>query len=130
MTSVFRRLKFSLRSLLVAVTGIGAMLGWVTWQWQVVRARQALWPRMNQGPFSVRVIGVPGSAPRHIPWLRVILGDFPEANLIYDPTSDPRGEQLRQARELFPEATIWGWPGQRSLPTGVQPLPEGQPYRI
>src|SRR5690349_19120525 len=123
-------IRFSLRTMLVAVTVAGILAGWTAWQYRIVNARRTFWPRFNDHNFSVRTIGMPGSPRPHIPWLRQLLGDFAESNLVYNPRQDPHGEQLRQVRELFPEAKIWGWPGDRSLPAGIEPLADGQYYRI
>jgi hypothetical protein len=59
-----------------------------------------------------------------IPWIQKLMGDFPESSLLYEPFADPDGSQLRRVREHFPEAKIWGWPGQsnEALPEGIEPL--------
>lgn len=124
------RLKFSLFSLLVSVSLACVMLAGAVSQWRMVKARQALWAQMNEGSFSVRVISIPGNPHLSISWLRQALGDFGQADLVYSPSDDPHQIQLRQVRKLFPESTIWGWPGTRSLPAGIKPLADGQYYRI
>jgi hypothetical protein len=54
---------------------------------------------------------------------RIDLGDRPHSSLVYRTDRDPDGSHLRRARELFPEATIWGSPfGRAQLPSGVQPF--------
>ncbi len=62
---------------------------------------------------------LPPIANGDIPWVRRLMGDFPCTNLVYRPSADVDGSQLRRVQSLFPEANLWGWPNER-LPVGVR----------
>jgi hypothetical protein len=62
------------------------------------------------------------------------MGDFPVGVLLYNPGQDRDGAELRRARELYPEAQIFGWPrgagASEDLPPGMQRWPEDSPFLI
>ncbi len=96
------RFRFSLRTLLVVVTLLGAALGWAGWQWRIVQERvaAATWIAENDGQFG-EYTGEP------LPWIRRILGDQPFAYeiILADEPTEARKEELRR---IFPECKI-GW---------------------
>jgi hypothetical protein len=65
-----------------------------------------------------------------VPWIRDLLGDRPQFHLIYDPRKDPTGSELRQTRELFPEAKYWPWPNIENVPEGMERLTDQHYVRI
>ncbi len=98
----------------------------------LVRERAAYWPRFNDHNHSLRTVGFypPDPFPK-LPWIRTFMGDRPIMSLVYDPTQDRDGSELREVRRLFPEATIWGWPSiQEELPEGIVPYDEDRHLTI
>ncbi|MBW3598731.1 MAG: hypothetical protein KY475_15835 [Planctomycetes bacterium] len=110
--------------------GIALMLAWVSHNYRIVQQRKEYWPQFNDHDFSVRAASVfkVGQAgliayPKpKVPWIRRVLGDHPTDHLIYNPTADPNGLQLRRTRNLFPEAKVWGWQHIEALPDGIERL--------
>jgi hypothetical protein len=110
MTSAPKRrwFRFSLRTLLVVVTVLGSVLGWVTWNLNWIRERHATmtWYKQNgcgpvnvfqdgtKAPWSIRILGEPGYG--------TILLDV-KLNRI--PTADDQRVK-RQVELLFPESTV------------------------
>lgn len=115
----------------------GLILAWFMQDYDLVQQRKLFARRFEYYEHSLRYIGVYEQSTgsqlprRHIPWKRLIMGDGPVQNLIYVPSKDPDGSQLRRTQELFPEARIWVWPLETwtredpQLPPGVEPLEFG-----
>lgn len=132
------RCRFTFRSLFVALTTLAVVLAWGTHNYRVVQQRKAYWPQFNDHDFSVRAAsvfkieaaGLIPFPPREIPWIRRLFGDSPTSHLIYNPSGDLYGSQLRRSRVLFPEAKIWGSQHIESLPQGVERLSDHHYVRI
>lgn len=117
-----RRFRFSLRTLLIVVTVVALACGWLLDTYRFVQSRRELWPSLDDGEYSLFAAQlIPAADPATISWPRRLMGDFACDTLIYAPARDPDGSQLRRARRLFPEARILGWPGDASLPAGIEP---------
>ena len=120
---------FSLRTLLVMIALLSLPLGWLSFQWHTVQLRAAYLPRFTSAKSSIRQVFTAPEDDASVSWVRSLLGDQPIPTLLYDPRDDQGGYELRRARELFPEAHIWGWPTlghprPEYLPKGIEPLPE------
>jgi hypothetical protein len=126
-----KRMRISLRSLLIAISLCCALCGWLANEYRFIAARDAYWSNFNDHDFSLRVVGTIPHDPAEVPFVRACLGDRPTSTLLYHPAKDPDGEQLRRAQQLFPEAHIWGWPYLNdALPEGMERLPEDRYVRI
>jgi hypothetical protein len=128
--------QLTLRDLLWLTLVVALALGcWFDRMWLLpahcmVQARRAYWPRFNDHEHSLRTVDLWPPDKAEIPWLRRLLGDGPTESLMYDPEKDPHGIQLREAKRLFPEATIWGWPRSKDLPEGIKALGENRRITI
>ncbi len=81
-----------------AVAGVIAG-GWIGWQWQVTRERQAMRAWLNSHAWEVYQWGN-----AHVPKVRRWFGDEAIDSLAFPREATP-GE-LQQARRLFPEAVV------------------------
>ncbi|HEY2840171.1 MAG TPA: hypothetical protein VGJ26_13535, partial [Pirellulales bacterium] len=113
--------------MLLAVAALTMPLGWIAREWSIVRERQEISRRFDDGSPFKQVALHPADTLHDVPWLRRFLGDEPWRSLMYAPEHDPDGSQFRRVRELFPEATIWGWPlGKAPLPAGIKRLDQNR----
>jgi hypothetical protein len=108
-----RWFRFSLRTLLVAVTVISVWLGYyVNWKNQRREARMWLSMQMNGGSFG----GFDGK-PAEFPWTLKLLGEKPERLILvrYEPADayldlypipDEYQALVRHVERLFPEADV------------------------
>jgi hypothetical protein len=105
-----RRLRFTLRTLLVVMAAVGVWLGW---QLSIVRERQATrhWLSEGAGWFITatdyaQIPSPPAAEPtaRQVPFWRLWLGDEPIAQIGFEPVV---GKAERQhVKKLFPEAYV------------------------
>ena len=72
-------------------------------------------PKLFEQDNSIRAIGVFENDRPPVPWIRRLMGDT-GLSAIYDPDADPGGRHLKQVRKLFPEAKIYGAPGEKPTP--------------
>jgi hypothetical protein len=105
-----RSCKFSLRTLIIAVTLLAVPLGYVGWQAKIERERLAMrdWIRSNGGyfPTSTSSEGFYGSELSRWSgsWIRGRLGDFDAVYVVVpNGTSD---EKLCQVKAVFPDAEV------------------------
>lgn len=115
--------RFSLRTLFVAVTLSALAGGWLLNTYRLVSDRLTYLPRLEGGHALFAAQLRPADEPADVSWIRKLMGDRACGTMIYAPQRDPDGSELQTARELFPEAHIWGWSGQQNLPHGIEPLP-------
>jgi hypothetical protein len=104
-----RWLRFSTRTLLVAVT---ILCVWLGWQVHIVRERKRLreWAIEHGGYVNVEYVATPFTAvvrPRRIsvPWYRKLLGDQAIATISFS-RSWENEEQAKEIDVYFPEADI------------------------
>ena len=93
-------LRFSLRSMLIAVTIFAVWLGW---ELSYIRERQA-WIRENTSVviiYAVRFPSDPTWRGAHIPWWRRWMGDEAVVDFIFP--EQWKHEKIDQALHLFPE---------------------------
>jgi hypothetical protein len=116
------RPQFRLRSLFIFTVIVPFAL--LAHHANVVRERQAMRPLFSVPGYSLRLQPPERADPTPIPLIRKMLGDSPVGDLFYSPVDDPGQSQLRQARRLFPETNIWGWPDDiAELPAGLERFP-------
>lgn len=113
--------RFSLRTLLLLITLLGSVCGYVGWQWRIVQERRELssrnWEQLGYGSSSageadqqgmeamyVRVLEGIQRTP-DINWLRSMLGDQWQPWIIMPVGTTP--EELARAQRLFPESQIY-----------------------
>ena len=123
-TKLARRFRFSLRALFALLTLAAVLCAWLVENYHVVSKRRAMWehlagnvPNENFSLMAAQVM--PPVASGDVPWIRRLMGDFPCGDMVYRPSADADGSQLRRVQALFPEANLWGWPNER-LPAGVR----------
>ncbi len=122
-----RCLRFSLRTLLVLVTVLGAFLGWFVSEWRFVRDRRQSQATLSEKagetgyalPYPGSMVAnwpepMPDSAeaplqPPTVPLWRQWLGDEP-FGLVVVPDTWPKNEVLK-VRSLFPESFVY-WRGE------------------
>ena len=114
-----RWLRFSIRTLLVAVAVISACAAYLRSEYLLVEQRRAYWDEtLNNHRSPVRVIGVHGDARSPIPWVRWLLNDPWCPAIVYFRTEADDAARIRRAKEVFPEARFYAipdTPGFRSL---------------
>jgi hypothetical protein len=98
-----RLFQFSLRTLMIVVTLLAVVCGYVGWQAKIVRNRKLVmnWIATHNGETALnrKHSGAPDYWPS-IPWLRRLLGDRAIAGLNIGPLS---AEDEARIREAFPE---------------------------
>jgi hypothetical protein len=106
------RFQFRLRTLMIGVTLLAIVCGYVGWQAKIVRERRAELNRVIDG----RLFGIAGSDERRaIPWIRRVLADQ-QVYSIMMPVGSDRAE-LDRLRSLFPEAKVAVWKQADSEPS-------------
>ena len=95
-----RWLRFSVRTLLVAVT---IFCVWLGWQVNIVRDRKAMMQRIEEAG-GVGGAGFQSRKDPPMPWYRKKLGDSANAHIRVP--WDWTAEQIAEVSALFPEATV------------------------
>ena len=102
-------LRFNLRSLMVAVAILAAILAWVTSQWRVVCQRDKLFASLDDPPGLIWGSEIATNPSPPIPWLRQLMGDRRVFEINFWHATDA---QIKAAVASFPEARITlGEPG-------------------
>jgi hypothetical protein len=96
-----RWFQFSLRTLLIVVTLLAVVCGYVGWQAKIVRERKAML-KNPQFCLACQLFEVAG---RGIPWIRWRLGDIDCYAIIGD--EKVIDADLDRYRVAFPEADVW-----------------------
>jgi hypothetical protein len=100
-----RWFQFSLRSLLIVVTVLAAVCGYVGWQAKIVNHRRELLRGIRDGSARYSLAtDLPLTDPPRIPWIREWLGDSAVWAIGYRPNSIP--PNLNELKACFPEAII------------------------
>lgn len=118
----FRRpIRFSLRTLLVLMTLLGSVCGYVGWQWRIVQERRALaarnWEQLERSTRSAGDSDQEGMEAMYVQvlrgiernpdinWLRSMLGDQWQPWIIMPVGTTP--DEVARAKRLFPESHIY-----------------------
>ena len=122
-----RWFRFSLRTMLVLVTVVVLLVGWLANTYRWVQERRAFWPNFDESDYCLGTFALlPADEPGEISWIRKLMGDFSCGTLLYRPQWDPGGQHLSYVRRLFPEAHIWAWEDAPNLPPGVEAVGPGR----
>jgi hypothetical protein len=106
-----RRFQFRLRTLMIGVTLLAVVYGYVGWQAKIVRERRALQIKYaRQIGCNIRFAGFPGE---FIPadfqtsttWVRRLLGDVDVYRIGTPPNRDFTPSELEEIHRILPEAT-------------------------
>jgi hypothetical protein len=118
-------MRYRLRTLLIVLALGPPVAAWLVNVHRHVQERRPYISRFNDHQFPLRRAGlVPQDKHSDVSWIRHLMGDAAEPTLLYQSSADRSGEQFKRVRQLFPEATIWGWPhDNHPLPSGVNRLP-------
>ncbi len=96
-----RWFQFSLRTLLTFTMVVAVACGWVSWQAQIVRDRNA---ELNRA-VNMRLIGIDcDDQAQAIPWLRRLLGDVSVNSISMPP--ETTSDELDRLSALFPESRV------------------------
>jgi hypothetical protein len=126
-----RWFQFSLRTLMIGVTLLAVVCGYVGWQAKIVRQRRAMGVEINnmQGPGALMAADKTFYPDCTVPWVRSLLGDEPVSTIELPSTVST--EYRDHIRALFPEARLWCLDrrdGTRFYMIG-RPWPEDVPSR-
>jgi len=119
-------MRYRLRTLLIVLALGPPLAGWLVNVHSQVQERRPYFSRFSDhaSPLRMAFVGHPQIKRSKISWIRQWMGDHAVPTLLYQPSADPSGKQLREVQLLFPESTIWVWPHDASpLPPGVTRLP-------
>jgi hypothetical protein len=98
------RFQFRLQTLLIGVTVLAAVCGYVAWQAKIVKDRRA----ELQRTVDMRIVGLDGTDEDGvIPWIRRALGDERIATVMMPVGTSPA--ELDRLHTLFPEAKVEVW---------------------
>jgi hypothetical protein len=109
--SLRRWFSFSLRTLLIFVTLTGCGMGWLGWQFEIVKERKAMRSEMKRRrTVSITLIdrrpdNVLGLPVGEVSFIRRWMGDEPLDEVAF-PIQEMRSPYADRVRDLFPEATI------------------------
>jgi hypothetical protein len=99
--------RFSLRTLFVLLTLLSVGLGYVGWQYQIVRERREVLKLLSSEVYLQHLVTKESllvvDADRPVPWMRRILGD---ESLDVRPVSPDDKEMLARVLSAFPEAEL------------------------
>src|SRR5438045_876155 len=95
-----RRFQFRLRTLMIVVTLLAGVCGYVGWQVKIVRERRRLLDRVEAADKGIVV-------EETTPFLRRLLGD--RSVLRFDLPMETSADERRRIHDIFPEAMIVGY---------------------
>jgi|GEM_PF-3261261 len=98
-----RPLRYSLRTLFLVVTLLGAFLGWLSWELASIREREAYLRWTMERTHTIKFVHFDGPFPA-VPFWRRWLGDHAQNHVLIP--SNSTAADVEQAQALFPEA-LW-----------------------